>query len=172
MAFDIAAFKAFTGDHLPATHYEVLIRPPTGGGNEINLRTETISVPGVAYLSVDNYAPYGSGKLYNLPYRYNPQEIQMTHNIDKDGNIIDIFRRWANLTVDLDGNAKYGAYYYEVYAQQDGDIKVYNRQELVKTITLEKPYPINIEPIQMGWGQNDEIAKLSVSYRFASFKVS
>jgi len=172
MAFNVQAFKSFTGDHLPATHYEVLMRPPTGGGNEISLRTESISVPGTAYLSVDNYAPYGSGKLYNIPYRYNPQEIQMVHNIDKDANIIGIFRRWANLTVDLDGNAKYGAYYYEQYAQSDGDIKVYNRQSLVKTITLEKPFPINIEPIQMGWGQNDEIAKLAVSYRFTAYKVS
>ena len=56
----------------------------------------------------------------------------------------------------------------------DGSIKVYNDfvDKPVMEIKLKELFPLNIDSVSMGWGQNDETAKLSVSYRFTRFEIS
>jgi len=38
-------------------------------------------------------------------------------------------------------------------------------------VIFTEAFPMSIEPIQLSWGQHDEIARLSVSYRFTKFEV-
>ena len=169
MVLDINQFKTRIGDNLPTSFYEVTMAPPVGGGDLINLRTESITAPGVAFFAVDNYSPHGNGLTYSIPYRYNPQEITMVHTIDEDGDIYDLFRQWAKEIVDLDGTAQYSAKYFDNYTC-DAQIEIYNRQrQKTNTINLIDMYPTVIEPVQLGWGQFDEIAKLSVTYRFLRY---
>lgn len=174
MPLNIREFKSQVKDSLPATHYEVSVTPPGGGRDEISLRTEDISLPGVAFFSVDNYSPYGNGLTYGIPYRYTPQEITMTHTIDENGKILRIYRQWANKIVDLDGGPggkKYGAYYHEDYAR-DMTIKLFNRQNIrTNLITIYEAFPVVIEPAGMSWGNNDTLAKLNVTYRFTRFEL-
>lgn len=171
MPFSIPAWKGSIKDSLPASRYEVLVNPPGGDGSEILIRAETVSAPGIAFLSVDNYSPYGNGLIYNIPYKYNPQEVVMTHTVDEKAEIYKTFREWANKIVDLDGDALYGAKYLKDYAV-DMNLTVYNQQnQLAKMIQFIEAFPINVEPMQLSWGQHDEIARFSVSYRFTRFKV-
>ena len=95
----------------------------------------------------------------------------MTHTVDEKAEIYKTFREWANKIVDLDGDALYGAKYLKDYAV-DMDLKIYNQQnKLAKEIKFIEAFPINVEPMQLSWGQHDEIARFSVSYRFTRFKV-
>jgi hypothetical protein len=175
MPLSIDAWKGGIKDSLPSTHYEVIINPPVGGGTELQLRTESASMPGVSFLSVDNFSPYGNGLMYNIPYRYNPQEVTMIHTIDEKADVYKTFREWGNKVVDLDGNSKFGAKYMEPGGGGyvvDFTLVVYNRmKEIAKQVVFIEAFPINIEPVQMSWGQHDEIAKISVSYRFTRFIV-
>lgn len=172
MPFSIPAWKGSIKDSLPASMYEVLVSPPGGDGTEIRLRAETVNAPGIAFLSVDNYSPYGNGLIYNIPYKYNPQEVSMTHTVDEKANIYKTFREWGNKIVDLDGNAKFGAKYLKDYAV-DMDLNIYNRQyKKAKTIKFIEAFPIVIEPMQLSWGQHDDVARFSVSYRFTRFEVN
>ena len=171
MPFSIPAWKGKIKDNLPASMYEVLVAPPGGDGTDILVRAETVSAPGISFLSVDNYSPYGNGLMYSIPYRYLPQEISMTHTVDDKANIYKTFREWGNKIVDLDGDTKYGAKYLKDYAV-DMLINIYNRKkELAKAVRLIEAFPIVVEPIQLGWGQVDDIARFSVNYRFTRFEI-
>ncbi len=172
MGFDVDSWKSQIKDSLPASQYELIVNPPGGDGTEIYLRTETASMPGVGFLSVDNFSPYGNGLIYNVPYRYNPQEVTMMHTVDEKANIYATYREWANQIVDLDGSQKYGAKFLQDYAV-DMTLNVYNRTgAMAKTITFIEAFPMVVEPVQLGWCQHDEIAKISANYRFTRFKVS
>lgn len=175
MPFSISEFKSLIGENLPSSFYEVFMSPPVGGGEQIVFRTESVSLPGVAFMSVDNFSPYGNGKLYNIPYRYNPQEVEMVHFLDDKADLYKIFRDWANKIIDLNGDSKYGAKYMTPEGGGyciDATVVCYNRQkQKAKEIIFYELYPININPVQMGWGSADDIAKLSVSYRFTHFDI-
>jgi hypothetical protein len=172
MGFDVDSWKSQIKDSLPASQYELIVNPPGGGGGEILVRTETASMPGVGFLSVDNFSPYGNGLIYNIPYRYNPQEVSMMHTVDENANLYAAYREWANQIVDLDGADKFGAKFLKDYAV-DMTLIVYNRTgATAKTIKFIEAFPIVVEPVQLGWGQHDEIAKISANYRFTRFEVS
>jgi len=171
MPFSIDSWKGQTKDNMPASMYELYCTPPVGGGEEIRIRTESASMPGVAFMSVDNFSPYGNGLMYNIPYKYNPQEVTMMHTIDEKANIYQTYRDWANEVVDLDGADLYSAKFLKDYVV-DMTLSVYNRKlEPVKDIKYIEAFPIVVEPVQLGWGQHDEIAKFSVQYRFTRFEV-
>lgn len=173
MPLSINEFKTQIKENLPTSFYEVNISPPVGGGEQLKIRTESVALPGISFLSVDNFSPFGNGKIYNVPYRYNPQEVSMSHFIDDKADLYKLFRDWSNLIVDLDGVNKYGAKYmlnggYAV----DASVTAYNRrQDKAKTIKFYELFPINVDQVQLSWGQYDEVAKLNVSYRFTSFTV-
>jgi len=173
MSLSIDAWKSQTKDSLPASMYELVVTPPGGNGDQILIRTETASMPGIAFSSVDNFSPYGNGLIYNIPYKYNPQEVSMMHTVDEEAEIYQTYRNWANKIVDLDGADAFSAKFLFDYVV-DMDLNVYKRHNKtkVKTIKFIEAFPIVVEPIQLGWGQHDEIAKFSVNYRFTRFTVS
>lgn len=173
MPLNINEFKARFLDSLPSSFYEMNISPPGGGGASelLKFRTENITLPGIQFFSIDNYSAYGNGLNYNIPYRYAPTEISVVHTVDQRAGVLEIFREWGNKIVDLDGDKKFGAYYFKDYVV-DADIVVYNRkQKKAATIKLYEVYPISVDPVNLSWGENDNITKLSVSYRFTRYKV-
>ena len=95
----------------------------------------------------------------------------MTHTVDENAEIYKTFREWGNKIVDLDGTQKFGAKYLKDYAV-DMNLTIYNRQgKLAKMVQFIEAFPTVVEPMQLGWGQNDEIARFAVSYRFTRFKI-
>lgn len=171
MAIKLNEWKSRLQDTLPSHSFMVNIAPPVGGTEDLQLRTEAINLPGVGYAAVDNFSPYGNGKMYNIPYKYMPQEISMSHFLDEKADLYAIYRAWSNEIVDLDGDSKYGAKYLSGYSV-DMNVFVYNRKgELAKEIKFIEAFPIVVEPISLNWAQTDDIAKLNVSYRFTRFEV-
>ena len=171
MPFSIDSWKGSTKDSMPASMYELFVSPPVGGGDEIRIRAETVSAPGVSFLSVDNFSPYGNGLMYNVPYKYNPQEVSMTHTVDENAEIYKTYRDWANEIVDLDGDALYGAKFLKDFVV-DMTLSIYNRKlEAVRDVQFIEAFPISVEPMALSWGNHDEIARFSVSYRFTRFQL-
>lgn len=177
MALKLNEWKATSATStLPLHSFEVIVQPPApvNGGEELLIRTEAAAMPGVAFMSVDNFSPHGSGKMYNIPYRYMPQEINMTHLVDQNALTYQLLVEWTQMVTDTTGFQRYGAKYMlgaEGYAV-DMQINVYNRQgNKVKTIMLYEAFPLVVEPIQLNWNTTDEYARLGVQYRFTRFEV-
>lgn len=171
MAFSVSGFKsnvAKEGFFRP-THYEVMIFAPVSGLDGLRLRTDSISLPGASFLSIDGYRPYNSGVIYNIPYSYNPQSISCSHMLDDDGKILKAFWEWHNLIADLEGEHKHAANYFDEYKGQMDIFIMDNEGKDIQTIMVEDIYPESTDQLQMSWGSSDEIAKLNVSYRFKSY---
>lgn len=174
MAFNVARFKSQVANQgfLRLHSYFVIVQPPLGGQEEIRLRTESVALPGASFLTVDNYRPYSSGKIYNIPYSYNPQDIAMIHTVDSNGDTLKTFWDWIDLIADISGGGQFAANYHNEYVADQMVIFVYNtQQEIVKTVTLYEVFPMSIDQMQMSWGSNDETAKLNVNYRYSHYEV-
>jgi len=170
MSFNVDSWKSKVKENLPASMYKVAIYGSPVTYQDIMIRAESITAPGISWLSVDNYSPYGNGKMYNIPYRFNPQEISVIHTIDDKGELLRQFKDWADKIVDMP-DTKMGAKYYNDYVARM-EIYVYNRQgRTVKTYNLEEIFPMSVEPLNLSWGSSDELARFSVSYKYTKFKI-
>ena len=171
MTFNVTNFKANVGELLRPFSYQVNINPPGGSGVGFRFRTESISLPGASFAEVDNYKIYGNGLALSIPHSSTIQEITCIHNVDANGETLQAFYDWANKIVNLDGRDKFSAYYYKDYVTW-GTINVYKLDgSLVKTYILKNLYPKSYDQVQMSWGSAGEVAQLSVTYKFESFRV-
>lgn len=174
MAFNVSNFKAqrVSQGFQRAHSYEMIIAPPVGGGELLVLSTESVNLPGAAFLSADNYKPFGAGRSYSIPYAFNPTEIAVQHLIDKDSDVYQTFVDWSNSIVDFQGDVNYTAYYLSDFAV-DAQIKVYDQQgNTVKTVQLFEVFPLSVDQVSMSWNTPDAIATVSVNYKFTDYKVS
>jgi len=95
----------------------------------------------------------------------------MTHTVDENANIYKTYRDWANEIVDLDGGGLYGAKFLKDFVV-DMTLSIYNRKlEAVRDVQFIEAFPISVEPMALSWGNHDEIARFSVSYRFTRFQL-
>lgn len=172
MTFIVSNFKSRVRDWLRPYTYNVVINPPVGGGRELELRTEQISLPGMSFMASEGHKPYGNGLMLTIPHSINTQEIACVHNIDGDADVIQTFYDWANLIVNVNGDEKFSANYYDVYARADMIINIFDLQgRRVKRYKLNRVYPLSYDQIQMAWESSGEVAKLNVTYRFQNFEV-
>lgn len=173
MPFDIERWKSkVTGAGLHRPYmYEMFIQPPNGQTELLFDRIEAISLPGAAYMSVDNHRPYGSGKVYNIPYVYNPQEITASYLVDANSDVIQTMFDWSSKITDLKGDDKFAAYYLFDYV---GTMIIWLFDEdgkRVKTYNVKEAYPLSVDQVQLSWATTDEITRLTVQYRYTNYTV-
>lgn len=173
MSFNVSSFKTQVKDWLRPYSYEVTIQPPTDtlfGARQITLRTESVNLPGGAFLSLDNYKPYGSGLILNIPYGINLQEITCVHTVDSDGDMLQRFYDWMDLIGDISGRRKFTVSYLKEYASQSMSIKLFNlKGRKVKEYELIDAFPLTMTQTQMGWATGNEVTKIDVTYRFRNY---
>jgi len=171
MTFVVSNFKSRVRDWMRPYTYNVVVNPPTGGGREIELRTEEVTLPGTSFMSVDNHKPYGSGLMLTIPHSTNIQEINCVHSVDANGEILQRFYNWANSIVNLDGEERFSANYLDSYTR-NMTINIYDlRGRRVKRYDLFDAFPLSYDQIQLGWDATSELVKLSVNYRFRNYTV-
>lgn len=182
MSFNLNTWKRETNTFLRPSKFEILVTPPniTGAREELRLRAESVSLPGVAFMSADNIRPYGFGKTFSVPYGYNPTEISCTHTIGEDSEIIDIFNKWTNYIVDYEGfegntsnngvlNNTYSANYLKSYSVPL-EIRMYKSDGTPsKRIKLMDAFPSSVDQAQLSWGTADDIVRLNVTYRYTNY---
>lgn len=176
MPFDIDQFKGTVTkeDFLRPSHYETAIRPPVGDGEILRLRTESISLPGSSFASVDAHKAYGTGRLYSIPHTFNPQEISCTYTVDAKAKVIQVFSDWSNYIVEHrgQGDGKYTANFFDEYTVDATIFCFSGDYQHLKTIQLIKVYPSSVDQVQLSWNSTDETVKLNVSYRYLDYIVS
>lgn len=173
MPFNVSNFKSQATNWLRPYSYEVTIQPPTGSSGdsrEIRLRTESVTLPGGAFLSFDNYKPYGSGLVLNIPYGVNTQEITCIHTVDSNAEMLQRFYDWMNLIGDLSGERKFTPAYLNEYASQSMSIKLFDlKGQKIKEYELIDAFPMTMSQTQMSWGTGNEVTKIDVNYRFRNY---
>jgi hypothetical protein len=166
MPLNIDSFRnnlAFHGGPAPVNRYEVVI--PRFQTSSLTLLCEQAELPGKTILTVEDklYGPVrkiGYGQMFI--------DTTMTFICTADGwEEKEFFDDWQNQIVDPD---MYDANYYENYITNI-HLKTFTEgNQPSYGIIFMEAFPLNVGAINLGWSQNNEYARLSVTFAYRRWK--
>ena len=161
---------------LPTNRFLVIFTPPQslGTSEALTLRCENATIPGVNFFTSQTIR-YGYGQTERRPYLPTFNPITLSFIVDTRSTIIDYFNLWTNSIVNY--NMSQGMYsgspspyvmsYKDDYISKQMQIYVYdyeNKRQI--KVTLYDAYPLSTTDVSLGWGQENEIMKYSVSLQY------
>jgi hypothetical protein len=196
MAYNISQFIQSIGDRgvLHANKFELnfvspkIMRNTTVSGPNsvttssdieslIRFRAETAKIPGVLLESAD-VNRYGVGPRQKMPFNAMFTDTTISFISDKDGDIYRYFYTWVNSIFDFGGivtadNApgfnrlpQYATAYKDDYVT-DLVLNVYDSTgDIVQSIVMWKAFPISFNEVNLNWGSQNELLKITVTFTF------
>lgn len=158
-------------------HCNDMLRLNYGSGDleTVRLMTEAFSLPGVSFATSDNIRRYGYGQIEARPHTPIFSDIAFSFLVDGKGQIFKYFHNWMHSTIpfgsmdDGNKNERYLVSYKTDYAT-DIELLVYNpAAQQIMVCRLRDAHPVAVDPIQMSWGSNDEVARLIVTFKFTDY---
>jgi hypothetical protein len=161
---------------LPTNRFLVIFTPPKslGTSDTLTLRCENATIPGVNFFTSQSIR-YGYGQIERRPYLPTFNSITLSFIVDTRSTIIDYFNLWTNSIVNY--NVSQGMYsgspspyvmsYKDDYISKQMQIYVYdyeNKRQI--KVTLYDAYPLSTTDVSLGWGQENEVMKYSVSLQY------
>lgn len=161
---------------LPTNRFLVTFTPPQSlrTSEALTLRCENATIPGVNFFTSQTIR-YGYGQTERRPYLPTFNPITLSFIVDTRSTIIDYFNLWTNSIVNY--NVSQGMYsgspspyvmsYKDDYISKQMQIYVYdyeNKRQI--KVTLYDAYPLSTTDVSLGWGQENEIMKYSVSLQY------
>ena len=166
MPLNIDSFRnnlAFHGGPAPVNRYEVVI--PRFQTSSLTLLCEQAELPGKTILTVEDklYGPVrkiGYGQMFI--------DTTMTFICTAQGwEEKEFFDNWQNQIVDPD---MYDASYYEDYTS-DILLRTFTEENIRSYgIKFMEAFPLNVGAVNIGWSQNNEYARLSVTFAYRRWK--
>lgn len=197
MTFNVGDFKAKLtefGGLAKANKFMVLITPPQWTGNvsdglyvtqgdEANLRflCDTTNLPGKNLNTID-YMPQGFGAIHKTPTGVTHDPLNLTFLMDGNHKVMRFFQLWMQEIINT-GSAFDGTLAtYKDRTDHEISYKTNYTTNVIITFfsddgtsTLEyyfaDAYPVQVGSVQLGWEQNDTIAKLPVEFTYSSYTV-
>ena len=168
MPLSIDAFRNNLSKHsgpAPVNRYEVYVGRRSGQHSSLTLVCEQAELPGKTILTVED-------KLYG-PVRkigYGQMFIDTTMTFictAKGWPEKEFFDNWQNKVVDQD---LYDASYYEDYTESIY-LRTFTERNIPSYgIQFMEAFPLNVGAINLGWSQNNEYARLSVTFAYRRWK--
>lgn len=133
---------------------------PVTLGRQLQFSCEGASLPG-ATLEVHDY------RSYDMPVRVPGQKtyenVDLTFRVDRDFTELRFFRLWLDTIYDPKSGDV--AYFDDIKGRVD--ISVLDTGGVSRlALSLIDAYPCSIAPIDLNWGNNDEYARLQVSFTY------
>jgi len=142
----------------------------------VRLMAEAFSLPGVSWATSDNIRRYGYGQIEARPHTPLFSDIAFSFLVDGKGEIFRYFNNWMTSTIGYDvggRNSQNPDQYLVSYKTDyvtDIELLVYNHAaKKIMSCRLRDAFPVSIDPIQMSWGSNDEVARLIVTFKFTDY---
>lgn len=168
MPLSIDAFRnnlAYHGGPAPVNRYEVYVGRRSGQHSSLTLVCEQAELPGKTILTVEDklYGPVrkiGYGQMFI--------DTTMTFICTANGwEEKEFFDNWQNDIVDPE---MFDASYYEDYTT-DIQLRTFTEKNTRSYgIQFMEAFPLNVGAINLGWSQNNEYARLSVTFAYRRWK--
>lgn len=194
MAFNISSFSSNIGRYgvVPNNKFFVVMTAPQlirqtvyergagidVGGIErlIQFRAEQARLPGVL-LQTNDVRRYGLGVNEKMPFNAQFTDTSFTFLADSNGSIYRYFYSWLTSAVDFTGTLlnmsvpTYTTSYKDEYVT-DIDIFVFdNYGMLVKQVTFYDAYPNSLNDVNLDWGNNNSVMKVTVGFTYKNWSV-
>lgn len=179
MAFNVNEFKGSLSSGIAKTSYfEVMFTPPSGIGidfdisRQLTYRADSVEIPGRTALTIEHRFAE-NGPLSKIPYTQVFGDVTITFILSDNLAEKKFFELWMSSMMDTTpqgAGQSFNVKYFENY-KSDVNIRQFDSNGLLRnTIKLVDSYPIIMNGIQMGWG-DDSIAKLSLQFALRYYEV-
>ena len=181
---------------LPTTHFLLYMDPNFGGARNqgrsatadtLTMRCEAATIPGVS-LMMQDVIKYGYGPISRMPHAVQYPMLTLTFIMDQEGAVHKFFKDWTGKVIrhdskagtDLRDKRKDGMYPYQVgykkgsggYAIPQMTLAVFDRQlTRVVNCTFYDVFPVQLNDIQLSWGEQDTPVRFSVTLTFTDMDV-
>jgi hypothetical protein len=153
------------------------------------MRCENVVLPTPSLLEEENIRRYGYGPVEKIPYGVQFSDVSMTWLVDKKAEIIDFMHQWMNTIVmhdspnanmkmtnggrkGLESYTPFEVGYKDGYANPIVRIYVYDRTNATVTeYELFDVFPMNIQSMNLGWADENQIQKLTVNFAYTNMRV-
>lgn len=161
------------------SHFEVLITPPSAFNldpeevRKLTYRADSVEIPGRTAMTIDQRFS-NNGPINKVPYAPLHSDVTITFLLSANMSEKIFFENWMQSMIDTTPKGFGGSFnvkYFDNYKSN-----VYIRQfddtgKLRTTIELVDSYPIIMNGVQMGWG-DDSLAKLSLQFAHRYYNVT
>lgn len=179
MAFNVNDFKGSLSTGVAKTsHFEVSFTPPVGIGidfdisRQLTYRADSIEIPGRTALTIEHRFAE-NGPLNKIPYTQVFGDVTITFILSDNLGEKLFFESWMASMMDTTPQGlgqSFNVKYFDNY-KSNLDIRQFDSNgRLRNTIKLIDSYPIIMNGIQMGWG-DDSIAKLSLQFALRYYEI-
>lgn len=174
MAFNINEFRAALSRNgvMRQTNYAVNITPPSTLNDsivrEIPLMCDSAQIPGTSFNS-DVFRHKGYGLDERRPNGINVEDVSLTFVGDARGHLLKFFDKWGNKIMNSHDNTGPGTERFGYPSEYYGTIELYMYDiagNKVTVHTYQDAWPVNIGNIQVGWGLNDQVVILPVTFTY------
>lgn len=167
---------------LRTNRFSVLITLPAVVGTDveasrtISLLAESINLPGITFNTTQNRR-YGYGVIEKYASDATFNDLTVSFITDGDNEILGIFRKWMSsiMLVDNLGAPDSSPFFFEYkdnYTAPGFTIDVRDEKDDIVTIyDIYYAFPTSISDITLDWNSNDEVAKFTVTFSYAFWKV-
>jgi len=156
----------------------------------ISLRCEAATFPGMSITTLDQ-PRLGYGPLEFMPHNATLDDVTLTFLVDAYGDIHKLFYEWFNVIVNIQGSrgqsrlnaltnygsggsaAPFEVGYKDKYTT-DIEIKIFDKyaeEREVMKVTIYKAYPKVLPSMNLAWGSDDELIRLSIPFTYTDFQV-
>lgn len=197
MSFNVSQFKSKlseVGGLAKTNKFMVLITPPqwTGDvndslqvtpGAQANLRflCDTTNLPGKNLNTID-YMPQGFGAVHKIPVGIVHDPLTLTFLMDSNHHVMKFFQLWMQEIINTGSSFDGELASYKDRTDHEISYKSNYSTGLIITFFsddgtsqleyhLKDAYPVQIGSVQLGWEQNDSIAKLPVEFTYSTYTV-
>jgi len=187
--FNVSTFREnfSKNGYLQNNRFKVIITPPKTmqniSGNIPNLltfRAESVKAPGITLTSSDVFR-HGIGVKQAMPYSGNYTDNVISFISDGYGDIWSFFYLWLNSTFDFGGQdgvpnsgnvlPTYQLDYKENYSSTI-TIEIFdNFGRVAQTLNMYDAFPVSVNDIQLNWGTNNQLLRVTVGISFKEFTI-
>ncbi len=177
--FDLNNFRAEVmsrGIH-KTNLFRVLVFPPqavqTSDPRIITMFCDATNLPGVALAVVEAHQRYGYGQVEMIPFQPIFEDFVSTFMLENADEIRTFFIDWMNSIVSFDFTGDDTAYevsYKSDYAGQMVIEGLDDQQNTIYSYQIRDVFPIAVGAVQMNWNDQNQQARLSVTFSYKDWK--
>lgn len=167
------------------------VRPPLTVIKDLvpnKLRCESVQFPGLSFADIP-FPRMGTGPIESMPFGVTFDDITLTFIVDARGDVHKFFYLWFSSIINFNAKGqtelkkvrnRLGGY--EVGYKDDYmsniEITVFDTKNSpdgagvkVMKATIYRAYPKLLPTLDLAWGSNDEVVKLSIPFTYTDFNI-
>jgi hypothetical protein len=126
-----------------------------------------VNLPSIT-LGTENFKHKGYGVDESRVNSIAFEDITLTLFVDNSNKVLNLFQKWIDRTFAF-SDGKETLYFPEEYwGTLDIQVKDASDNNVIK-YTMEKAHPVLLGSVQLGWEQNDALARIPVTFTYRTY---